>query len=296
MRVGSLFLAAALLLLAAPVALRADEPAPTAPGAPVDLRNATCPVKGDPVKPGMTATVDGETVHFCCMNCAAKYKANPAAYQGALRADPAVAKRMDAARAAQGATPAVPTSMSGPQEGGKGAAFHDDMRRLWEDHVWWTRLFIVSATAGLPDLDATTKRLLRNQEDIGNGIKSFYGDEAGTRLTGLLKDHILIAADVVKASKAGDGAAADASSKKWVANADEIATFLSGANASAWPLDAAKAMMHEHLDLTTAEVKARLSGDHEGEIAAYDRVQEQALKMADMLSDGIRRQFPQKFQ
>ena len=297
----AIVVATVFALLVVPVALRAE---PTSSGAPVDLQNTTCPVKGDPVKPGVTETVGGTIVHFCCMNCAAKYKANPAAYEKSLRADPAVARRLDEARAdggarpdgAPGAAPAVPTSMSGPETGGKGAAFHDAMRQLWEDHVWWTRLFIVSATSNGADKDATTQRLLRNQDDIGNGIKPFYGDEAGTKLTALLKDHIQIAGDLVGALAHGDPANADTLSKKWNANADEIATFLSGANPTAWPLDAAKAMMHEHLDLTTAEVKARLSKDWAGDIAAYERVNEQAMKMADMLSDGIRRQFPQKFQ
>ena len=53
-------------------------------------------------------------------------------------------------------------------------ALHDGMRKLWEDHVTWTRLFIVSAAAGLPDKDATTARLLQNQTDIGDAVA---GDE-----------------------------------------------------------------------------------------------------------------------
>ena len=290
MRLASLVFVTTLALAIAPLTLRADGPTPPAP---VDLQNATCPVKGIPVTPGVTEVVNGRVVHFCCTKCAAKYRANPAAYETALRADPAVAKKLDDAH---GASPAVPTSMTMPTDSPKGAAFHDAMRRLWEDHAWWTRLFIVSATSDLADKDATTKRLLRNQEDLGNGIKPYYGDEAGAKLTALLKDHITIAADLVTASKDGDSAKADAASKKWTANADEIATFLSGANPSAWPLDAAKSMMREHLGLTVAEVKARLSKDWDADIAAYERVRDQALKMADMLSDGIRRQFPQKFE
>jgi hypothetical protein len=54
-------------------------------------------------------------------------------------------------------------------------------------------------------------------------------------------------------------------------------------------------MMHEHLDLTTAEVQARLKGDWLADIAAYERVHEQILHMADMLSEGIISQFSKKF-
>ena len=85
-------------------------------------------------------------------------------------------------------------------------AFHDEMRRLWEDHITWTRLFIVSATDDLPDTAATTQRLLRNQDDIGDAIKPFYGRAAGERLTALLREHITIAAELLGAAKAGDQA------------------------------------------------------------------------------------------
>ena len=181
-----------------------------------------------------------------------------------------------------------------PSPGSAGGQLHDAMRKLWEDHVWWTRLFIVSATADLPDKDATTKRLLKNQADLGDGIRPFYGDAAGTKLTALLRDHTLIAADVVAASKAKDDAKAQDATKRWFANADDIAAFLSGANPTAWPLADAKAMMHEHLELTTEEVRARLNQQWDAEIAAFDKARDQALKMADMLSDGIRKQFPDK--
>jgi hypothetical protein len=174
--------------------------------------------------------------------------------------------------------------------------FDAAMRKLWEDHVTWTRLYIVSAVAGLPDKDANAERLLQNQADIGNAIKPFYGDEAGDALTALLRDHILIAAELVDAAKAGDQAKQKTAAARWNANADDIATFLAGANPDNWPLGEAKKMMREHLDLTTKSVVAQLGGDWAGSIAAYDEIHDQILHMADMLSAGIAAQFPDKFQ
>jgi hypothetical protein len=174
-------------------------------------------------------------------------------------------------------------------------AFHDGMRKLWEDHVTWTRLFIVSFAAGLPDTDATAQRLLQNQTDLGNAIKPFYGDRAGRQLTALLREHILIAADLLQAAKAGDSAAVADANARWYANADQIATFLHQANPDEWPLDEMKQMMREHLDLTLAEAVARLQGDWAADIAAYERVHQEILHMADMLSAGIIRQFPKQF-
>ena len=174
-------------------------------------------------------------------------------------------------------------------------AFHDAMRKLWEDHITWTRLVIIGVFEDLPDLGPTTERLLQNQVDIGNAIKPFYGDAAGEQLTALLKDHILIAAEILQAAKAGDQAALDIAVTRWYANADDIAAFLNSANPENWPLEEMKTMMREHLDLTLEEAVTYLNGDYEDSIAAYDKVHLQALEMADMLSAGIIKQFPDKF-
>jgi len=174
-------------------------------------------------------------------------------------------------------------------------SFRNDMRKLWEDHVTWTRLAIISLTTDSPDTNATVGRLLQNQTDIGNAIKPFYGDAAGEQLTGLLRSHILIAADLIAAAKAGDSSAVADAQARWTANADDIAVFLSTANPRYWPLGDMKAMLHDHLALTTEEALARLHGDWDADVAAYDEIHVQALSMADMLSTGIIKQFPSRF-
>lgn len=174
-------------------------------------------------------------------------------------------------------------------------AFHDAMRKLWEDHITWTRLFIVSDAASLHDLDVTTSRLLQNQADIGDAIKPFYGDAAGTQLTSLLHDHIVIAGDLLAAAKAGDQAKVNSVSATWYANGDQIASFLSSANPKNWPLAETQEMMKDHLDLTLAEAVARLQGNYGEDIVQYDKVHLEILQMADMLSSGITAQFPDKF-
>lgn len=173
--------------------------------------------------------------------------------------------------------------------------FHDAMRKLWEDHITWTRLVIVSIANDLPDTQATVDRLLQNQVDIGNAIKPFYGDDAGNQLTALLRDHILIAAEILQAAKNGDTAAQNDAVERWYANADAIAEFLHAANPEQWPLDEMQAMMREHLDLTLLEATTYLNGDFTASVVAYDQIHEQALHMADMLSEGIIRQFPNNF-
>jgi hypothetical protein len=174
-------------------------------------------------------------------------------------------------------------------------AFHDEMRRLWEDHVTWTRMAIISLVGDTPDTEASVGRLLQNQTDIGDAIKPFYGEAAGEELTRLLRDHILIAADLIAAVMAGDGRAITDAQSRWTANADEIATFLAGANPRSWDLGEMKTMLHEHLSLTADEAIARIQGDWAADVAAYDEIHVQALGMADMLSNGIIKQFPRRF-
>jgi hypothetical protein len=176
--------------------------------------------------------------------------------------------------------------------------FHDAMRELWEDHITWTRLVIVSAITlddPLPDLDPTVNRLLRNQDDIGDAIKPFYGNEAGEELSRLLREHITGAADLLFAAKANDADAVSKAKDAWYANGNQIADFLSTANPADWEQSEMRAMMREHLDLTLDEAVARLQGRYADEIDIYDDIHRQILHMADMLSDGIISQFPSKF-
>ena len=137
--------------------------------------------------------------------------------------------------------------------------FQQAVRKLWEDHITWTRVYIISALAGLPEADTAAQRLLQNQTDIGNAIKPFYGDQAGEQLTSLLKAHILTVADLLAAAKSGDTAKFDEANKLWYDNANQIAAFLNSANPDNWPLNDMQSMMKSHLDLTLGEATARLN-------------------------------------
>jgi hypothetical protein len=177
----------------------------------------------------------------------------------------------------------------------KGLAFHDAMRKLWEDHITWTRLAIVSFAAGLPDLQVTEQRLLRNQVELGNAIKPYYGKAAGNRLTALLRQHILGAVALLAAAKSGDQAQLNQASAAWYANAKQIADFLHGANPRNWKKGAMRSMMKIHLDETLREAQHRLAGDYAADVRDYEAVQRHILAMADELSAGIMAQFPGRF-
>ncbi|MBI4901587.1 MAG: hypothetical protein HY829_14095 [Actinobacteria bacterium] len=174
-------------------------------------------------------------------------------------------------------------------------AFHDAMRKLWEDHVTWTRLAIVTFADGSGGFSATAGRLLQNQVDIGDAIKPFYGDAAGKQLTALLHDHITIAVELLQAAKAGDAGAFASAKTRWYANANQIADFLAAANPKAWPDDLMRADMKTHLDQTLAEASDELDGQYAASVSDYEAIHAHILMMADTLSSGIIAAFPTSF-
>ena len=214
-----------------------------------------------------------------------------------------------------GAGAATGNASAPPVISKQAVAFHDGMRKLWEDHITWTRNVIISFELNvpnasfdlgavlsggadptvLPDLGAAVTRLLQNQADIGDAIKPYYGSAAGNQLTQLLRQHILLAAAILSDLKKGDSAQFTTDNAAWYANAHDIAVFLNRLNPDNWPLAEMDSMMKAHLDATTAEAVARLTSDWSGDVTAYDDVHVQALEMADMLSNGIIAQFSSAF-
>ena len=197
--------------------------------------------------------------------------------------------------AAQEAAASTNVAYSPPTVTRKEFALRSDMRQLWEDHITWTRLTIISLTTGSPDTQATVARLLKNQVDIGNAVKPFYGKAAGNQLTERLRQHILIAADLVTAAKAGEQAKLADAQARWKQNAGDIAAVLNSVNPRYWTVGALEAMLGVHLTLTTQEAVARLKGNWAADVAAYDKIHHHALMMADTLSSGIVKQFPRRF-
>lgn len=175
------------------------------------------------------------------------------------------------------------------------AQLKDGMRKLWIEHVWWTRDYVKSSLAGLEDQEEVLARLLKNQEDLGNAIKPYYGEEAGNKLTALLKDHIVIAGKLVGAAKSGDEANFKKFNDEWYKNADDIVKFLSSANPK-FDQKVLQDAMYMHLKFITDQVNARLKKDWEADITSHDLGEEHMIKFADTLTRGIKKQFPEKFE
>ena len=173
--------------------------------------------------------------------------------------------------------------------------FENELRRLWIDDVLWTCNYITSATtAGSEDQKQVLARLLKNQEDIGNAIKPVYGEKAGNKLTELLKEHIILAGKIVDAAKTGKKALVNQLNKEWYRNADDIVAFLSHANPYLKNGELKK-LLYMHLKLVTNDLSASLARDWETRIGAIDEGVSHIILMADTISAGVVKQFPQKF-
>ncbi|GLB61048.1 glycosyltransferase [Cytobacillus sp. NCCP-133] len=173
--------------------------------------------------------------------------------------------------------------------------FENEFRKLWIDHVLWTSNYITSATtAGAEDQKQVMARLMKNQEDIGNSIKPYYGEAGGNKLTELLKEHIVVAADIVEAAKSGQGAKVNQLNKDWHRNADDIAAFLSSANPHLKNEDVKK-LLYMHLELVTGDLSASLVKDWDARIVSIDEGFSHIMIMTDAIADAIVKQFPDKF-
>jgi len=168
------------------------------------------------------------------------------------------------------------------------------MQKAWIDHTIWTRSYIVSAMSNRPDQPYVLERLLQNQQDIGNLIKPYYGEAAGDKLAELLREHIGIAGKIVEAAKANNQADVKKLNADWHRNADDIAKFLSEANPN-WTFKELQDMLYTHLKLINEIVISCLQGDWKRDIQATDENEIHMIHLADILTEGIVKQFPEKF-
>lgn len=163
-------------------------------------------------------------------------------------------------------------------------------RLLWLEHVNWTRMTIISIVFGLPDLPFVQERLLRNATDLGNCLRPFYGDQIADRYTELIKEHLVIAAQLVTAAAKGDAATAATKEKEWYRNADDIALFLSRINPYLSKEEVQK-MFYSHLALTKQEAVTMIQKDYQADVKVFDEIEAEVLAMSDMIAGAIVMQF-----
>lgn len=168
------------------------------------------------------------------------------------------------------------------------------MRKLWVSNAIWMREYIVNTIEADLSLDAASKRLAKSQDDIGRAFAPFYGAETGSKVTTLLRQHTSLVREMIEASMAKNTAKLTEADKRWRANADSIATLLSTVNPTNWPMATIQPVLVGGMNLTIAETNARLKRDYNADVETFDTILAQSLNLADILSDGIIKQFPNK--
>lgn len=176
----------------------------------------------------------------------------------------------------------------------KETALKDAMRLAWEQHVYWTRMALISIAERLKDQSATIERLLENPYDIAGLFSGFYSADIEKNIARLLTEHLQIGAQLITSLRDGNADAAEALSREWNLNADQMADAFSAINPY-YKREELRKMLYDHLALTTDEVAKRLSGDYADDIDAFDRVEAEALDMADYFTSGLIKRFPKKF-
>lgn len=170
----------------------------------------------------------------------------------------------------------------------------NDMRLAWSQHVYWTRMLLISIAEGLADETDVTNRLLENPKDIADIFGQYYSQDVATLIEQLLTEHLQLGAELIKASKAGDSAMIEELNSLWYANADKMADAFSSINPY-YNREEVRKMLYDHLDMTKQEVAMRLTKNYPEDIKAFDSVEAGAMAMADYFVHGIMRQFPHKF-
>jgi len=160
------------------------------------------------------------------------------------------------------------------------------MRIAWLDHVYWTRLLLVSIAERLKDEADTAARLLQNPADIAAVFANFYPANVTDKITALLTEHLKIGAALITALRDNKSNEANELARRWYANADDMAKAFASINPN-YDYAETRKMLYSHLDKTTAEVAARLKGDYRADIAAFEDVKNEAVEMADYFSKGL---------
>ena len=77
----------------------------------------------------------------------------------------------------------------------------EQMNLVWEQHIMWTRMLLISIAENLKDLDVTQARLLQNPKDIADIFRRFYGNIVANQIQQLLTEHLVIGKELIVALK-----------------------------------------------------------------------------------------------
>lgn len=169
------------------------------------------------------------------------------------------------------------------------------LRDLWIGHVFWVRNVVEARLASnSARAQAAEEQVVANAKAIAGSIEPFYGKAASDKLFGLLAGHWGAISDYVNAAHAGKTADEQAAQQRLVANAEEIATFLSGANRNL-PVDTLRGLLTAHGAHHVQQIEQLQAGQFAQEAKTWAAMKDHMYVIADALATALAAQFPDKF-
>jgi hypothetical protein len=168
------------------------------------------------------------------------------------------------------------------------------LRDLWIGHVFWVRNVALTTKYGdTAAAKAAEGKAVENAKAIAGSISPFYGQEASDKLFALLAGHYGAVKAYMNAAYAKNEGGKTAALGKLTSNANEIATFLSGANPYL-PKETLVSLLSTHGAHHVAQINAINTKDFAEEAKVWDMMKDHMYVIADALADGLAKQFPAK--
>jgi len=186
--------------------------------------------------------------------------------------------------------------MPTPPEGSAKVVATDAAERdLWVNHIFWIRNVVVATLAkNTAEAKVAEGEVVANAHGIADAIKPFYGDKAGDALFNLLAGHYGAIKAYLTATAAGDKEGQQKATDDLLANADKLATFLSGANPNL-PKDTVLGLLQAHGMHHIDQIQQLKAKQYADEAETWAEMQTHIYVIADALTGAIAKQFPDKF-
>lgn len=188
-------------------------------------------------------------------------------------------------------TAAAPTAVVSVKLADTRAALRD----LWIGHVFWVRNVVEARFDNNAAAAAASERqVVANAHAIAGAIEPFYGKAASDKLFTLLAGHWGAIKGYLDATQGSDKAGQDKAMTALLANANEIAEFLGGANPNL-PVDVLKSLLTAHGSHHVQQIQQFQAKQFDEEAKTWAAMSHHMYMIADALADGIAKQFPDKF-
>ena len=162
-----------------------------------------------------------------------------------------------------------------------------DFAKLWSLRTTFTKFYINSYLADLPDVEVAANRLLTNQDDIGNFLKPCIGEANGNEISKILREQIILLSEALLAAFTNDQSAFNIARDKLFANSAEFATFITTLNPCKISLDKVVTNFNQQVQYTLDMIIFRVTGDYASDFNVFDFYYEETLKFSDILFEGI---------